>query len=76
MKSPWHFPYHFRLSMTARDMFYATSWCDENFGEHWNTIDNTSGTWCSFWRGHTDPTKYDWHFVNERDALLFTLRWA
>lgn len=74
MKSPRHFPYHFRVTMSARDVFYAHSWCKENFGEHWDIIDK-KGNWYSFWSGPVEPTKHDWHFVNERDALLFMLRW-
>lgn len=75
MKSSLQFSYHFRATMSPRDVYDAQSWCEENFGEHWDILDNKKGTWCSFWSGYGDPTKYDWHFVNERDSLLFMLRW-
>jgi hypothetical protein len=56
--------------------YEVIAWCMEKFGERWNVIDNRNGTWACFWGGVNDPVIYDWYFLNEQDALLFTLKWA
>ena len=54
----------------------AQSWCQENFGAAWNTIDNKSGNWCCFWSGTKDYEHYDFHFLNERNMVWFALKWT
>jgi hypothetical protein len=57
-------------------------WCIEHFGKRWNPADNCDGTWSVFWTGmgvHEREikyvTKYRYLFKNEKDAMLFSLRW-
>jgi hypothetical protein len=52
-----------------------TVWCEEKFGKRWSAIDNKEGVWCCFWAGRSMPGSYRWHFMNEQDAMLFSLRW-
>lgn len=50
-------------------------WCEQQFGKRWSAIDNKEGVWCCFWAGRSMPGSYRWHFMNEQDAMLFSLRW-
>lgn len=53
----------------------ATEWCTQQFGTRWSAVDNIEGTWCCFWRGRENVGMYEWYFQNEKDAMLFSLRW-
>lgn len=46
-------------------------WCHENIGKDWWT-DEEDGRWT--WISQTDFTEFQ--FREERDALLFALRWS
>lgn len=54
----------------------ASDWCTKKFGPRWSVVDNKEGTWCVFWKGRAVPGSYEWFFTNEKDFLLFSLRWA
>ncbi len=69
------FPYQFTVPMRSKQ-WRADAWCTEKFGPRWSAVDNRGGTWCCFWSGRDNPGHYDWLFRNERDALLFLLRWS
>jgi hypothetical protein len=32
--------------------------------------------WTMFWAGRNDHDKYIFHFVEERDKLMFILKWS
>ena len=54
-------------------------WCVEHIGPRWNAIDNRFGKWAVFWAGPNCEQGYDYYrylFSNEKDAILFMLRWA
>ena len=53
-----------------------TNWCEENFGSRWSAVDNHSGAWCCFWAGLADPKAYNWYFSNQKDLVMFMLRWS
>lgn len=53
-----------------------TSWCTQKFGKRWSAIDNREGRWCCFWGGREYPGYYRWSFKDEKDLVLFLLRWA
>lgn len=53
----------------------ASAWCEQQFGTRWNVIDNRDGSWAMFWAGVDMAKYYRFCFAEERDALLFTLRW-
>ena len=58
-----------------------TEWCKQQFGDRWSVTDNRQGVWRCFWTrklksGEYDRSVYEWSFKNEKDAILFTLRWA
>lgn len=69
------FPFHILLPK-MKNHWEATSWCEKNFGPRWEAIGYREGNWCTFWRGRDVPGSYDWYFKNERDYVLFTLRWV
>jgi hypothetical protein len=54
----------------------AEKWCREQLGQRWEAIGNRSGLWCCFWAGNKDHDKYRFYFQNEKDALVFGLKWA
>jgi len=54
----------------------ADLWCSDNFGERWFATDNKEGVWTCFWAGIEAPKNYVWHFKNEKDAVVFSLRWV
>lgn len=68
------FPYVFKLPKMY-NQWEASSWCEEQFGPRWSVVDNRQGVWCCFWRGRESPGMYEWYFKNERDALMFMLKW-
>lgn len=52
------------------------AWCEQQFGSRWEFIGHRQGIWCTFWEGPKDYNNYSWHFKNEKDAVLFLLRWS
>jgi len=54
----------------------AGAWCLTQFGKRWEAIGNTDGAWTMFWAGRNDFDKYVFHFVEERDMLMFILKWS
>jgi hypothetical protein len=54
----------------------ASHWCKNQFGTRWNPIDNRGGLWSMFWGGRGMTDKYRFCFANEKDMLLFILRWV
>jgi hypothetical protein len=50
-------------------------WCTEKFGKRWSVIDNREGTWTCFWAGVDSPRNYRWLFKDEKDLVMFVLRW-
>jgi hypothetical protein len=57
-------------------------WCEQQFGKRWCFINNREGVWSVFWTGMAlhereikYTTKYRYLFKNEKDAMLFSLRW-
>ena len=54
----------------------AGAWCLTQFGKRWEAVGNTDGAWTMFWAGGSNHTKYIFHFVEERDMLMFILKWA
>jgi hypothetical protein len=59
----------------------AKRWCEERLGERWVATQNRNGKWCVFWAGSRSKNPgtyewvYEWFFKNDKDALLFALRW-
>lgn len=57
----------------------AMKWCVEQFGPRWEAINQRAGTWTVYWAWHRSSedssTTYEWHFLNEQDAILFSLKW-
>jgi hypothetical protein len=55
----------------------AMVWCKKHFGKQWRSQKNPQGTWIVI--GPDEPparNDYRWYFRNEKDAMLFTLRWS
>lgn len=69
-------PYEVFISKDAHRE--AEAWCREQFGKRWEAIGNRTGIWCCFWSGFRDKNagKYRYYFQNERDYLMFILRWT
>ena len=67
-------PYQVRIKKEQHDR--AQAWCRNEWGQRWSVLDNRQGTWCCFWAGFRDGGGYRYHFVNEQDAILFSLRWS
>lgn len=74
-KNSRDFPYVFLIPKMKRQ-WEAIEWCTQQFGKEWSVTDNREGTWCCFWRGCHIPGSYEWYFQNEKDAMLFSLRWV
>jgi hypothetical protein len=53
----------------------ASAWCEQHLGKRWNVIDNRDGAWAMFWAGVDMAKHYRFCFAEERDAMLFSLRW-
>ena len=53
----------------------ARSWCEQNFGEEDSSL-NQTGRWFGVWNGRDHPYQYMFSFYEEKDLVLFTLRWS
>lgn len=53
----------------------ALVWCTKKFGPRFSVVDNQDGVWSTFWAGRSIPRSYIWHFKNEKDYLVFSLKW-
>lgn len=70
------FQYTIQVPKSRGDRHWEqTQWCEEKLGKRWSAIDYRSGVWRCFWGGPRTPGFYKWDFKNEKDALLFSLRW-
>jgi hypothetical protein len=54
----------------------AGEWCLTQFGKRWEAIGRSDGAWTMFWAGRDHSDKYIFHFVDEKDYVLFILRWV
>jgi len=59
----------------------AKQWCEQHIGPRWVATKNHNGKWCVFWVGPSRRREslygmYEWSFQNEKDALLFGLKWS
>jgi hypothetical protein len=54
----------------------AGAWCLAQFGKRWEAIGNTNGAWTMFWAGREHHDKYIFRFVEEKDMLIFILKWS
>lgn len=65
--------------ITSKKVFgSAKQWCEERLGPRWEATGYKQGRWCVFWSGiySKNPGTYEWFFENDKDAVLFALRWA
>jgi hypothetical protein len=65
------FPYRIDLS-TGNPYLVVGRWCEEQFGKQWSSL-NTDGVWTELPR-HVGCR--EWYFKNEKDAVLFSLRYS
>jgi len=68
------FPYEVIIHKSRH--YEAEAWCREHFGPRWAAIGNLDGRWCCFWTGRERFGGYRYHFADERDMLLFSLKWT
>jgi len=72
----------YEVIVRKRNYRNAVNWCNAQFGEQWNPVDNRQGIWTCFWIGPSETiykgnfTDYRFLFKEEKDALWFTLRYA
>jgi len=65
-------PYTVNLSYEM-PILTALGWCQDHFGKEWDLY-NPDGIWGHI--NHWENTKgITWCFKNEKDAILFKLRW-
>jgi hypothetical protein len=75
-------PYTLDLEhVTNANIWPMKQWCWDTLGPRWGLVQekNSSrdGVWTVLWTGLENGHRgsYRWHFKNERDMLMFTLRW-
>lgn len=61
---------------TGYKVFKMEEWCNKNYGQRWNIVDNPEGRWTTFWAGPDTPRAYIWYFSEEKEAAWFALKWA
>ena len=56
----------------------AKRWCEELPGERWCAKQHRNGERGVVWAGtrSKNPGTYEWFFENDKDAVLFALRWV
>lgn len=84
-----NFPYEIIIPKESQKEFIKMkSWCKKNIGVKWsaNSYQSPNGnrtgtwtvTWCALSDFYVDPWSIDnhkWSFMNEKDMILFTLKW-
>ena len=60
---------------TDIEPYITDSWLEKNVGPEWDAFKNRHGVWSVLWAGLRSETKYVYSFAEERDAVLFALRW-
>ena len=62
---------------TPSQMQVIKQWCEEAVGARRDTI-NPDGIWTCYWEGPQIEygTAHKWWFVNEKDAIIFALKWT
>ena len=66
------------LIYIKKPSFEVYKWCESQFGARWNPINSRSGRWTAFWAGPRctlGSEYYQFQFVDEKDAIMFTLKW-
>ena len=71
IRSPVH-----QVILGKENLQRQIDWCTEKFGKRWSAIDNHEGTWTCFWAGVDSPRNYRWLFKEEKDLVMFALRWS
>lgn len=54
----------------------AAKWCEERWGSRWSVTENRSGVWACFWAGRDNFECYRFVFADDRDMMMFALRWS
>jgi hypothetical protein len=67
------FPYTVQIHKSRH--YEAEAWCREHLGPRWSVTENRNGIWCCFWAGRENFGYYNYHFGNERDMIIFSLKW-
>lgn len=65
-------PYTVNLSYET-PILTVSNWCKDQFGKEWHSY-NPDGIW-GFINHHSISKGITWYFKNEKDAVLFALRW-
>ena len=61
---------------TDIEPYLVDDWLEKNVGPEWDAFKNRHGVWSVLWAGLRSETKYVYSFAEERDAVLFSLRWV
>lgn len=67
--------FKYLITLPARCKYDAHRWCTSQFGVMWRPVSNPDGLWKVTW-SETQHDHNEWHFKNEKDAMMFTLRWG
>lgn len=75
-----HLKYSIRTRFkTPSQMDEIAQWCEEMFGvRSGNHNEIQDGIWSCYWEGPQIEygTAHKWWFVNEKDAIIFALKWT
>lgn len=74
-------PYSVILEHVNNDNIWnIRQWCYNNFGPCWGVVEgedtSRKGTWTVIWTVTKKFYGYRWYFRNEKDLLMFQLRWS
>lgn len=68
--------FEFKIRLKMRKAWLARRWSRKTFGRQWCPVYNNKGVWNVFSDGGGGyESYYSWHFKNQSDAVLFSLRW-
>ena len=72
-----NFPYKITVGVLDHiDDMLTSHWCEKQFGSRWDPIEHNKGKWYSCWVGWPGSKKRQFIFSDERDAVLFALRFS
>jgi len=68
----------YKVVTSKRVVESAKEWCEQHLGQRWEATGYKQGKWCVFWAGFRskNPGTYEWFFENDKDAVMFALRWT
>ena len=77
MRTKWYEVHVLIKRSNYKNLFPMKIWCNENIGlEKKNVHEINDSPWRCLWNGPKQRDHYTFYFKQEKDAVLFKMRWV